>query len=77
MSQIETKNEIEARIQATYDALHAMPEIGLAEHRTSAWLAEKIKAAGFAVMTGTPDGLSPALPDIDSRRKSSYTLRTL
>lgn len=52
MSQIETKNEIEAKIQATYDALHAMPEVGLAEHRTSAWLAEKIKAAGFAVMTG-------------------------
>jgi len=45
-------NEIEARIQATYDALHAMPEVGLAEHRTSAWLAEKINAAGFAVMTG-------------------------
>lgn len=52
MNQIETKNEIESRIQATYDALHAMPEIGHAEHRTSAWLAEKIKAAGFIVVTG-------------------------
>jgi amidohydrolase len=45
-------NEIDARIQATYDALHAMPEVGFTEHRTSAWLAERIKAAGFNVMTG-------------------------
>ncbi len=40
------------RIQATYDVLHAMPEVGFAEHKTSAWLAEEIKAAGFAVETG-------------------------
>jgi amidohydrolase len=45
-------NEMEARIQAIYDALHAMPEVGFAEHRTSAWLAEKVKAAGFMVTTG-------------------------
>jgi len=45
-------NDMEVRIQTTYDALHAMPEVGFAEHRTSAWLAEKIKAAGFIVMTG-------------------------
>ncbi len=31
------------RIQATYDVLHAMPEVGFAEHKTSAWLAEKSK----------------------------------
>jgi amidohydrolase len=45
-------NDMEVRIQTTYDVLHAMPEVGFAEHRTSAWLAEKIKAAGFIVMTG-------------------------
>jgi amidohydrolase len=45
-------NEMEVRIQTTYDVLHAMPEVAFAEHRTSAWLAEKIKAAGFIVMTG-------------------------
>ena len=45
-------NDVQARIQATYDALHAMPEAAFSEHRTSAWLAEKIKAAGFQVMTG-------------------------
>lgn len=45
-------NNKEARIQETYDTLHAMPEVGFAEVKTSAWLAEKIKAAGFAVTTG-------------------------
>ena len=45
-------SEMESRIQATYDALHAMPEMSFAEHRTSAWLAGKVKAAGFAVTTG-------------------------
>jgi amidohydrolase len=45
-------NDMEVRIQTTYDALHAMPEVAFAEHRTSAWLAEKVKAAGFIVMTG-------------------------
>lgn len=40
------------RIQATYDVLHAMPEVGFSEHRTSAWLAERIEAAGFTVTTG-------------------------
>ena len=42
----------EARIQETYDTLHAMPEVGFEEVKTAAWLAEKIKAAGFAVTTG-------------------------
>ena len=45
-------SEAEKRIQEYYDALHAMPEVGFAEHRTSAWLAQKIKAAGFDVVTG-------------------------
>ncbi len=45
-------NDVQARIQAAYDALHAMPEAAFSEHRTSAWLAEKIKAAGFQVLTG-------------------------
>ena len=45
-------NNKEARIQETYDTLHAMPEVCFAEVKTSAWLAEKIKAAGFAVTTG-------------------------
>lgn len=42
----------EKRILATYDTLHAMPEVGFEEFKTSAWLAEKIKAAGFSVTTG-------------------------
>jgi amidohydrolase len=45
-------NQMEARIYATYDALHAMPEVALTEHRTSAWLAERVKAAGYTVKTG-------------------------
>jgi len=44
--------EKEQRIQKYYDELHAMPEVGFEEHRTSAWLAKKIKAAGFSVKTG-------------------------
>ena len=43
---------METRVLATYDALHAMPEVGFAEFKTSAWLAEKIAAAGFSVTTG-------------------------
>ena len=44
--------EKEQRIQEYYDALHAMPEVGFEEHRTAAWLAEKVKNAGFTVKTG-------------------------
>jgi len=40
------------RIQASYDILHAMPEAGFQEFRTSAWLAEQVRAAGFQVATG-------------------------
>jgi amidohydrolase len=45
-------SEMETRIQAAYDALHAIPEPAFAEYRTSAWVAERIKGAGFAVVTG-------------------------
>ena len=45
-------SDMETRIQATYDALHAMPEVGFTEFKTAAWLAEKVKAAGFVVTTG-------------------------
>jgi amidohydrolase len=39
-------------IQADYDLLHAMPEAGFKEFRTSAWLAEQVRAAGYQVTTG-------------------------
>lgn len=42
----------QTRVVETYNALHAMPEVGFAEFKTAAWLAEKIKAAGFEVETG-------------------------
>lgn len=45
-------DEMEKRVLASYEALHAMPEVGFAEYKTSAWLAERIQAAGFAVKTG-------------------------
>lgn len=35
-----------------YDALHAIPEVGFEEVKTAAFLAEKLKKAGFAVQTG-------------------------
>lgn len=44
--------EKQQRIQLYYDALHAMPEVGFEELRTSAWLAQKIREAGYAVQTG-------------------------
>ena len=45
-------DNMETRIQETYDALHAMPEVGFAEFKTSEWLAAKVRAAGFIVTTG-------------------------
>ena len=42
-------SEKETRIQATYDALHVMPEVGFTEFRTSAWLADKIKAGAVSI----------------------------
>ena len=35
-----------------YQALHAIPEVGFQEHKTSAYLAEELKAAGFSIKTG-------------------------
>ena len=43
---------MEARIQAAYEHLHAIPEVGFQEFQTSAWLAEQVQAAGFQVTTG-------------------------
>lgn len=58
---------IEQRVREVYAALHAMPEVGFAEHRTAAYLAEAMRAAGYAVATGvggtgvvaTRDGAAP------------------
>lgn len=36
----------------TYQTLHAMPEVGFQEHKTAAYLAGELKAAGFSVKTG-------------------------
>jgi len=43
---------MENRINACYDILHAMPELGFQEFKTSAWLAEQLRAAGCQVSTG-------------------------
>ncbi len=41
-----------ARVQALYATLHAMPELGLKETRTAAFLAQQLAQAGYAVQTG-------------------------
>ncbi|MEF9997046.1 MAG: amidohydrolase, partial [Burkholderiaceae bacterium] len=43
---------MDTRIQSTFETLHATPELGFAEFKTSAWLADQIKAAGFDVTSG-------------------------
>ncbi|MDR3671665.1 MAG: amidohydrolase [Holophaga sp.] len=43
---------MEQRISAAYDILHAMPELGFKEFKTSAWLADQLRAAGCEVTTG-------------------------
>ena len=40
------------RLEAFYRDLHANPELGFAEHKTAAKLAERAKALGFEVTTG-------------------------
>ncbi|VBB08340.1 peptidase m20 [Lucifera butyrica] len=40
------------RVQTIYEELHKMPEPGFRESRTAAYLAEKLRAAGFEVKTG-------------------------
>ena len=44
--------DIKTRVLETYDALHAMPEIGFQEEKTSAYLAEKLESFGFTVKRG-------------------------
>jgi len=44
--------ETQARVQELYAILHAMPELGLKEVRTAAFLAEQLRKAGYAVKTG-------------------------
>jgi amidohydrolase len=44
--------ETKARVQELYALLHAMPELGLQEVKTAAFLAEQLRTAGFAVQTG-------------------------
>ena len=40
------------RVQEIWAALHAMPEVGFAEIKTSAYLATQLEAAGYQVKTG-------------------------
>jgi len=42
----------ETRVNEIFGTLHAMPELGFTEHRTAAFLAEALTAAGYAVQTG-------------------------
>jgi amidohydrolase len=44
--------EIKARVQELYAILHGMPELGLQEVRTAAFLAEQLRNTGYAVQTG-------------------------
>ena len=44
--------DMKARVEELYATLHAMPELGLKEVRTAAFLAEQLRTAGYAVETG-------------------------
>ncbi|MGE5483572.1 MAG: M20/M25/M40 family metallo-hydrolase [Ignavibacteriales bacterium] len=44
--------ERSSRIHETWRALHAMPEPGFEERRTSEYLAERLRQSGYAVETG-------------------------
>jgi len=44
--------DIQTRVIKTYDDLHAIPEIGFEEVKTSAYLAGKLEEFGFAVKRG-------------------------
>jgi len=44
--------DIAKRVQEVYTALHAMPEVGFSELRTSEYLANALKKAGYEVSTG-------------------------
>jgi amidohydrolase len=43
---------IASEVTTTWKALHDMPEIGFQEARTAAYLADKLRAAGYQVRTG-------------------------
>ena len=45
-------SELANKVLDTYHVLHAMPEVGFQEHKTAAYLADELKAAGFSVKTG-------------------------
>lgn len=44
--------DAKARVEAVYTLLHGIPELGLLEHQTAAFLAQHLKAAGYEVETG-------------------------
>jgi len=44
--------DIAKKVLELYSVLHEMPEAAFAEHKTSAFLAKQLKAAGYAVRTG-------------------------
>ena len=44
--------ETKARVEELYATLHGMPELGLKEVRTAAFLADHLRNAGYAVQTG-------------------------
>jgi amidohydrolase len=41
-----------AELEETYKRLHTIPELGLQEHKTSAFLAEELRKAGYEVRDG-------------------------
>ena len=43
---------IKERVLETFNVLHAIPELGFNEHKTSAYLAEKLASFGYDVKTG-------------------------
>ncbi|MDF2930380.1 MAG: amidohydrolase [Anaerospora sp.] len=43
---------LQTRVQEIWTILHAMPEVGFAEIKTSAYLAAQLEAAGYQVKTG-------------------------
>lgn len=49
-------SELSNRAKELYRTLHQMPEVGFEEVKTSAFLAEKLKAAGYEVQTGLGGG---------------------
>jgi amidohydrolase len=44
--------DLASRVQELWDVLHQMPEVAFNEHKTSAYLAQQLLAAGYKVQTG-------------------------